>query len=255
MPHQKALLGKISRKLIRVIEIPRLPRKIISGFAQLIDLTATVSDAMDNLGLFGAIPACVLPPLLPGKRIVGQALTMRNVETQHSVFRSAREGIKRMGGTEVINLSKAGDVIVIEGIFGVSNMGGQSATMAHRAGCAGAIIDGSFRDPESPREVGFPIWSKGVTQITGKWRLETVEINGRVRIAGVSANAGDLVTADDAGVVFIPHEHAATVLKECLKIDAGDKVRKQDIANGMDIAMIEQKQYRSDIKNPASRKR
>ena len=190
MATQKKLTGKVAREAIRTLEIPRLPHATIAGFAALIDLTGTVSDAMDNLGLAGAIPASVLAPTLPAKRIVGQAVTVRNVERQQSVFRSAAEAVNRMGETEAYNLAEPGDVIVIEGLAGVSNMGGQSATIAHRQGCAGAVIDGSYRDPDASRELGFPIWARGVTQITGKWRLETVEINGRVHVAGVSAPAG-----------------------------------------------------------------
>ncbi len=244
MATQKKLTGKVPREAIRMLEIPRLPQEIIAGFARLIDLTGTVSDAMDNLGLAGAIPASVLAPTLPAKRIVGQAVTVRNVERQQSVFRSATEGVNRMGETEAYNLAEPGDVVVIEGLAGVSNMGGQSATIAHRQKCAGAVIDGSYRDPDASRELGFPIWAGGVTQITGKWRLETVEINGRVHIAGVSADAGDLVVADDAGVVFIPRLHAAAVLEESRKIDAGDSKRKQDIAAGADIAVLVQKKYK-----------
>jgi 4-hydroxy-4-methyl-2-oxoglutarate aldolase len=64
-----------------------------------------------------------------------------------------------------------------------------------------------------------------------------------VHIAGVSADADDLVVADDAGVVFVPRQHAAAVLDEARKIDAGDSRRKKDIAAGADIAVLVQKKY------------
>ena len=149
MATEKKLTGKVPREAVRMLEIPRLPPEIIAGFARLVDLTGTVSDAMDNLGLAGAIPASVLAPTLPAKRIVGQAVTVRNVERQQSVFRSAAEAINRMGETEAYNLAEPGDVVVIEGLAGVSNMGGQSATIAHRQKCAGAVIDGSYLDPDA----------------------------------------------------------------------------------------------------------
>jgi regulator of RNase E activity RraA len=237
-------LGKLPRSAFTALEIPRLSQEIVSGFAALVDLTGTVSDAMDNLGLFAALPASTLPPSLPGKRIVGHAITVRNVERQQSVHTAATEAVNRMGETEAYNLARPGDVIVIEGLYGCSNMGGQSATIAHREGCAGAVIDGSFRDPDASRSLAFPIWARGVTQITGKWRLETVEINGRVRICNVSVDAGDLVLADDAGVVFVPKAHAAAVLAEARKIDAGDTKRKQDIDAGVDIGALVNKKYK-----------
>lgn len=237
-------LGKLPSSAFGTLQIPRLPQEIVDGFAALVDLTGTVSDAMDNLGYFAALPASSLPPSLPGKRVVGHAVTVRNVERQQSVHSAATERINKMGETEAYNLAQPGDVIVIQGIFGCSNMGGQSATIAHRQGCAAAVIDGSYRDPDASREAGFPVWARGVTQITGKWRLETVQINGRVSICNVSVDAGDLVLADDVGVVFVPRAHAAAILGEARSIDAGDSKRKQDIESGVDIGSLVTKKYK-----------
>jgi regulator of RNase E activity RraA len=244
MTAEKRLTGRVPRERVRVLEIARLPKDLLKGFAALVDLTGTVSDALDNLGLAGAIPASVLAPNLPARRIVGQAVTVRNVERQQSVFRAAGERINRMGETEAYNLAEPGDVVVIEGLVGISNMGGQSATLAHRQGCAGAIIDGSYRDPDASRALGFPIWARGVTPITGKWRLETVEVNGRVHVAGVSVDAGDLVVADEAGVVIVPRGEAAAVLAEARRIDTGDSRRKRDIQSGVDIATLNERKYK-----------
>jgi 4-hydroxy-4-methyl-2-oxoglutarate aldolase len=240
----KKFTGRVPPEAIRCMTLPRLPVDLLQRFAAIDDLTGTLSDAMDNLGLTGAIPACVLAPTLPLKRLLGQAVTVRNVERTESPTRSAASGQSKMGEHEAYNLAEPGDVVVMEGLIGVSNMGGQSATLAHRSECAGAVIDGSFRDPEASRRLGFPIWSRGVTPITGKWRLETVEINGRVRIAGVSVNAGDLVAADEAGVVFVPFVHAAAVLAEAVKIDQGDRRQKSDIQAGIDLATLAATKYK-----------
>jgi regulator of RNase E activity RraA len=234
----------IADERVRLRAFDRLSRETLDAFTALTDLTGTVSDALDNLGLAGAIPASALPPNLPGKRIAGQALTVRNVERQQSIFRSAGEKVNRMGESLAYRLAQRGDVVVIEGLVGMSNMGGQSATLAHREGCAGAIIEGSYRDPDASRALGFPVWARGVTPITGKWRLETVEVNGRVRIAGVSVDAGDLVVADEAGVVFVPLAHVPEVLIECRRLDAGDARRKRDIADGVDIASLNRTRYK-----------
>ena len=115
-------LGKLPRSAFGTLEIPRLDAGIVAGFAALVDLTGTVSDAMDNLGLFAALPASTLAPTLPGKRIVGHAVTVRNVERQQSVHTAAVEGINRMGETEAYNLARPGDVIVIEGAGSVSEL-------------------------------------------------------------------------------------------------------------------------------------
>jgi regulator of RNase E activity RraA len=241
---EKKLIGKVPPEAVRMLDIPRLPQSVVDGFSKLTDLTGTVSDAMDKLGLVGAIPASVLIPTLPAKRVVGPAITVRNVERKDQIFRAAQEGDNMMGETEAYNLAESGDVIVIEGLTGASNMGGQSATIAQRQGCAGAVIDGSFRDPDASRDSGFPIWARGVTQITGKWRLQTVEINGPVQIAGIQVRPGDLVTADEAGICFVPREHANEVLEQARKIDAGDDKRKQDIARGVDVKDLVTRKYK-----------
>lgn len=229
---------------IRRMTLERLPSGVLDRLSRLEDLTGALSDALDNLGLVGAIPASVLAPTLREQRLVGQAVTVRNVERIESPTRSAADGIGKMGEREAYELAGPGDVVVIEGLTGVSNLGGLSATLAHRAGCAGAIIDGSFRDPGASRECGFPIWSRGVTPITGKWRLQTVEINGCVRIAGVCVQAGDLVAADEAGVVFVPFAQVDAVLVQAEKIDRGDKRQQADIDAGVDVATLAATRYK-----------
>jgi 4-hydroxy-4-methyl-2-oxoglutarate aldolase len=240
----KPLTGRVPPEAIRRTGLPRLSPDLLQRYGALSDLTSAVSDAMDNLGLFGAIPASTLAPTLASGRVVGQAVTVRNVERPQSATAAAASRVGKMGEHEAYNQAEPGDVVVIEGLTGLSNMGGQSAAVAHRAGCIGAVIDGSFRDPDSSRERNFPIWSRGVTPITGKWRLETVEINGRVRIAGVSVDAGDLVVADEAGIVFVPFAEAEAVLREAEKIDAGDNRQKSDIAAGIDLKTLAATKYK-----------
>jgi len=238
------LTGKVPADRIVMLALPRLPASLIEGYRALVDLTGTVSDAMDSLGLAGAVPASTLQPMLPARRAVGQAVTVRNVEKKQQIFRAATEKVNLMGESEAHNLAEPGDIVVIEGLLGCSNLGGQSATIGHRQGEAAVIVDGSIRDPDASRELGFPVWCRGVTPITGKWRLETVEINGPVSICGVQVRAGDLVCADDAGVCFVPFDQAGVILEEARKIDAGDSLRKGEIASGVDVSTLVTKKYK-----------
>lgn len=240
----RALTGRVPAEAIRHLRLERLAPHWLERARSLADLTADISDAMDSLGLAGAIPAAHLPCQLPGHRVVGQAVTVRNVERSDGVAACVASGRGRMGEHEAYNLAEPGDVVVIEGLPGVSNLGGQSAMVAARAGCAGAVIDGSFRDPETSRQLGFPIWSRGATPITGKWRLQTIEINGPVRIAGVGVHAGDLVAADEAGVVFVPLAHVPAVITEAERISAGDRRQQADIQSGLPLDQLAARKYK-----------
>ena len=119
------------------------------------------------------------------------------------------------------------------------------ATIAKRQGFIGAIVDATVRDPEQYRGMGWPVWCRGFTPITGKWRMQTVEVNGTVQICGIPVKPGDLVCADDAGVAFVPREKAAAVLEVARKIDGADTRRKKDIDSGVSVSDLVQKKYKS----------
>ncbi len=240
----KTTLGRLPRDAIRTLELPALSLDLIQGFKSLVDLTGTISDAMDELGIAGVVPACTLPPVNTGTRIVGRALTLRNIQRTAQIHKAAQDKTNTQGESEAHNLAEPGDVLVIEGVMGCSNMGGQSATIAKRQGFVGAIVDGTVRDPEQYRGMGWPVWCRGFTPITGKWRMQTVEVNGKVQVCGIQVAPGDLVCADEAGVCFVPRDQAAAVLEAARKIDGGDTKRKQDIDAGVPVAELMTKKYK-----------
>ena len=240
----KTTLGRLPREAIRMLELPQVPQDLIEGFKVLVDLTGTISDAMDELGIVGVVPACALPPVNTGTRVVGRALTVRNIQRTAQIHKAALERSNTQGESEAHNLAEPGDVLVIEGVMGCSNMGGQSATVARRQGFEGAVIDGTVRDPEQYRSMGWPVWCRGFTPITGKYRMQTVEVNGKVQICGIQVSPGDLVCADEAGVAFVPRAQAAEVLEVARKIDAGDSKRKKDIDAGVGVADLMTRKYK-----------
>jgi len=229
---EKKLTGKIARERIRLMETPPAPVGIIEGFRALGDASGIISDVMDELGITGVIGASVLKPTIAGSRMVGPALTVRNIMQREHVYESARRHVNKMAEFEVHNLARAGDVVVIDGVAAISNMGGISAQTGKRQGEAGAVVFGGVRDIAHSRRVGYPVWATDVTPVTGKWRIETIEINGEIEIAGIRVAPGDIVFADDTGVCFIPRSRAAEMLelakqksaaeeKKCAAIDAG----------------------------------
>ena len=237
------LTGKIDPQRIVMRDIPRPGKDIIDGFLDLTDLAGTVSDAMDELGIAGAIPACTLVPMLPGARMAGPALTVRNIAQSTPPTLGAMERRSRQADIEAHNLAQPGDVLVIEGVAGISSLGGNSANVGKRQGEAGAIVDGATRDVATARGIGYPIWARGVSLITGKWRVETVAINGPVQIGGVPVNPGDLVVADDNGVCIVPRARIADVLERARALSAGEEARNRDVAAGVSIVDIANRAY------------
>jgi 4-hydroxy-4-methyl-2-oxoglutarate aldolase len=234
----KTTLGKLPVDAFGMLDLPVVPRDILDGYRALPDLTGTVSDAMDELGIVGAVPAAVLRPNDAKARVVGRALTVRNVAASAPVPDKVKAGVSGLGEIEAHNLAEPGDVLVVQGVDQVSNLGGMSATIGHRQGEIGAIVDGGARDVDHSRAIGLPVWSKSVSPITGKWRVETVAINKPVAICGVIVNPGDVVLADETGVCFVPRERAGEVLQRAQRNAAAEKLRDERIASGVSIAEL-----------------
>jgi 4-hydroxy-4-methyl-2-oxoglutarate aldolase len=241
---EKRLTGRIAPECIRLLKTPRPPDGAVERFLAIGDPTGLTSDAMDELGIAaGAIGASVLKPTIPGTTMVGPALTVRNVLQRADPIAGARAGVNRMAEFEAHNLATPGDVLVIQGVANISNMGGISALTGKRQGEAGAIVMGGIRDIAHSRVVGFPLWSSEVSPVTGKWRIETVEINGTVQIGEVRVEPGDLVVADDSGVCFIPRDYILEVLELVEKKAKAEDIRCKAIVGGVAVPEISRSTY------------
>src|SRR5215469_7949066 len=241
---EKRLTGRIAPERIRLFKTPRPPAGAVERFLAVGDPTGLTSDAMDQLGIAcGTIGASMLKPTIPGTTMVGPALTVRNVLQRADPLVGARNGVNRMGEFEAHNLASPGDVLVIQGVANISNMGGISALTGKRQGEAGAIVMGGIRDVAHSRTVGYPLWASQVSPVTGKWRLETVEINGSIEICEVRVEPGDLVVADDSGVCFIPRDYILEVLELVERKAKAEDVRCKAIVGGVAVAEISRPTY------------
>jgi 4-hydroxy-4-methyl-2-oxoglutarate aldolase len=232
---EKPLTGKVPRERIGMFELPRLPEELLAAFRALEDLSGVVSDALDELGIAGAIPSSMLKPTDCKARLCGPALTVLNRPLGLPVAKAVQSNVSRLGEIEAHNLAADGDVLVIQGVEGVSSMGAISASIGKRQGEAGAVVDGAVRDIAHSRGIGYPVWCKGASPITGKWRIETVGINVPVAICGVPVKPGDLVVADEVGVCFVPQARAADVLAVIQRILKYEESRMAQIAAGVSV--------------------
>lgn len=241
--YQKAgrIWGLVPRERITRITFPRVSQDIVQGFLSMEDMSTTASDVLDSYGINGAIPTSYLKPVIPGSKICGPAVTIRNIPVRKTATQGAVDhDFIAMSTRDIYYISEPGDVLVSDfgGNLEVSNMGGQSCTVAKTCGLVGNIVNGCCRDVSSIREMGYPVFSCGTTQITGKFRMECVEMNGPVTLCGKLVEPGDLMVADDSGVCIVPYDLAEKVLEECLKIAAAEERMRQLIVSKAPISEL-----------------
>lgn len=234
--------GNFNKEGIKKIKFPRPDKRIIQQLLQLDDLASTISDVLDSLGINGAIPASYISPIIPGKKLVGPAITLRSIPERKTPTQGyADKDFIRMATRDVYYLAEPGDVFVADygGDLEVSNMGGQSCTVAKSCGVVGSVCNGAVRDIPAIKKLDFPVWSCGRTPMTGKFRLAAIEINGPVTLWKVIVMPGDLIVADDSGVCVVPVDKAELVLEKVKSILA-EEAHMRD--------MIEKKTSIADLK-------
>ena len=79
-------------------------------------------------------------------------------------------------------------------------------------------MDGTTRDGPEIRSSGFPTFVPGLTPLSSKWDLNTASINEPVMLGHVEVNAGDIIFADETGIVVIPQSKNAMVLTKANEI-------------------------------------
>jgi regulator of RNase E activity RraA len=226
------LTGTFPAEDILLLELPAPPSGVIEALSALDGAVCFVSDALDDMKINGVIPAGRLCPVLPGARMVGQALTLRKSRIDESD--KLRNG-RRRGDIEAHNLTRPGNVLVIEGFDDVSNMGGLSAMTSQRQGAAGAVIWGGCRDVAELRRIGYPVWSTTITPVTGVGRVDGIAINGEISLGSVAVRPGDIVVADDDGVCIVPLHRAEELFARVTARVAADTARDARIRSGASI--------------------
>ncbi|GAA3024195.1 hypothetical protein GCM10010519_60820 [Streptomyces lactacystinicus] len=160
--------------------------------------TTTLADVLGRAQVMDA----GLRPLWTGMpRVAGPAFTVRCPPGDNLMLHAA---IHRAG---------PGSVIVVEsGDLDHALAGGNVCAVAQRRGVAAFVADGLIRDLAEVRELAFPVFARGVIPIPGaKERLGTH--GAPVTCGGVSVAAGDIVVADEEGVVVVPAAERARVLE------------------------------------------
>lgn len=235
------LLGLIPAERIVKTTIARPAPEVVQAFLQLPDMAGLVARAMDRLGIVGAIPAHLLSPLSPGMRMVGPAITVRNVPSRWTPLNGwQQQRASQLGEREAYYVARPGDVIVIDsgGRMLCSNLGPNSAALARTRGVVGVIVDGPVTGVAGIRASELPVWCRGGTTMTGHHRVDTVEINGLIACAEVQVAPGDIVVADDSGVSIVPEPQVVEVLSLATRLAEKVRALAESVAHGADVAVF-----------------
>lgn len=149
----------------------------------------------------------------PMSRLAGPAFTVRCPPGDNLMLHAA------------VYRAEPGSVVVVEsGDVEYALAGGNVCAVAQGRGIAGFVVDGVIRDIGEVRAAGFPVFGRGVVPIPGV-KKAVLPLNERVRCGGVAVDAGDVVVADEDGVVVVPGARRAEVLAGALArlVQEGDE--------------------------------
>ncbi len=189
---------------------------LIAGFKS--TYAASVSDAVEIVtGSNGTMRYDM--KLMAGTNLVGRAVTSL---AKPAPADQATPALAVKHSVEIIDEAKPGDVgvIVMEGTLDIAAMGNLMATAAVERGMAGMVLDGAIRDMWDIRRMGLTVYARSKSPRTAVGHYATVAKNVPVECAGVTVRPGDIIVADEDGVVVVPQDRAAEVLKKAQEIDA-----------------------------------
>lgn len=183
--------------MVHVIkEIPPVSRDLLAQIGQYD--AATLHEAMGRQGAMD----CSIKPIQPGMKICGRALTVKTHLGDNLMLH------------RVLEMAGPGDVIVADTgmCTEAASWGDLMSAQAMVNGVAGLILNGSIRDLAQIREMGFPVFGAGVS-MKGLMKDSMGTVNHPICCGGVTVRPGDILVADDDGVVVIPLEQAQEALE------------------------------------------
>lgn len=207
-----SLLAMPSQQVPAAAALAKDPAALLEAYRHV--EAASVSDAIEQVLHEKHYMSHTVQPIFPTK-FVGTALTVQLVKAENN-------DPNALGGMLAAIDSGGKDsvyVMQVEDGADIAGMGGLMGTAMAARGFAGAVVDGGVRDLPQLKRIGFPVFSTGAVPSTsvGHYRFEGVNVP--VKCAGTTVNAGDIITADQDGVVVVPKDRALEILLRAQKLD------------------------------------
>jgi len=205
-----------------ITDFERPAQSIIEALKELMDqtgcLTGNVGDCLGR----GAGMNSRIKGLSYGIKLVGPAMTVKVPPDDNLMIHKA------------LTLVKPGDVIVIDGggDHSCALLGFLMVQTAIKLEVAGMVVDGAVRDTAEIRHVGFPLFAAGVSP-NGPFKEGPGEINYPIHCGGQVVHPGDLIVADDDGVVVVKKELAVECINQIKEVIEREKKRLEEIESGL----------------------
>ncbi len=203
--------------------------------------TCAVSDALDKLGLPGAVIG--VGALTGPARVAGKVVTTKLGAPLPNLP-------KRHLGAGAVMAAERGDVIVVEhrGRLDVSGWGGLLSRGAVRAGVAAVLIDGACRDIDESRALGLPVFARAAVPVTARGRIAEHSFQEPITFGNVAVKPGDYVFADGSGVVFVEQSRAEEIVATAEDIFAREAAMAAAIDRGEPIGEVMAGNYEDMLK-------
>lgn len=202
--------------------------------------TGNLADAMAKLKLPAGVMVDAPRAISPNQpRMAGYARTLVQMPRHQTA-----EGASLAKHLEVINATaQPGDVLVMDvgGRMDACSGGGLLALRAKVRGLAGFVVNGCYRDTNDVAKIGFPLFCTGTSPMKSSPLLETVAVNQTVVIGGVQVRPGDILVGDDTGIVVLPAQWAADILRVARRIQQVEQRMEHYILQGLDYTECRKK--------------